>query len=181
MKKFKTRHLTIIALAIALNYVGSNIALVLRFPIYLDSIGTILAGALLGPLAGALTATASSVLSGITTDLFALYYLPDGLLTGLLAGCFLYQHQRSKREIPLVAIGVALPGTVVSSLITYFLFHGITSSGSSMIVQLLSSLGLNQFASITLVQAGTDYLDRLLAIVIVTQVCYHLKKQIATL
>lgn len=48
MRKFKTQHLTILALAIALNYVGANIALFLRLPIYLDSIGTILAGALLG-------------------------------------------------------------------------------------------------------------------------------------
>lgn len=181
MRKFKTQHLTILALAIALNYVGANIALFLRLPIYLDSVGTILAGALLGPLAGVLTATCSSIISGVTTDLFALYYLPDGLLTGLLAGWFLYHHQRTKRELPLIALGVAIPGTIVSSLITYFLFHGITSSGSSLIVQLLSGLGLNQFVSITLVQAGTDYLDRLLAIIVVTQVCVHLKQKIKTL
>ena len=37
---------------------------------------------------------------------------------------------------------------------------GITSSGSSTIVQLLYGLGLNQAVSVTIVQAATDYLDQ---------------------
>ncbi|KRM22305.1 ECF transporter S component [Latilactobacillus graminis] len=181
MRKFKTQHLTIIALAIALNYVGANIALFLHLPLYLDSIGTILAGTLFGPIGGVLTAAGSGLISGITTDLFALYYLPVGLLTGCLSGWLLYQHPHSKRMLPIVTLGVALPGTIVSSLITNYLFHGVTSSGSSLIVQILSGLGLNQLVSITIVQAGTDYLDRLLTIVVITQVCQHLKKQMTTL
>lgn len=40
MRKFKTQHLTILALAIALNYVGANIALFLRLPIYSISIAS---------------------------------------------------------------------------------------------------------------------------------------------
>lgn len=177
MKKVKTKTITLIALAVALNYVGSTLALILRLPIYLDSIGTILAGTLLGPLGGALTATISSILSGVTFDLFALYYLPDGLLTGLLAGYFCYQRPLKRRYLPLVALAIALPGTVVSSLITYYLFHGITSSGSSLLVQLLSGLGLNQLVSVTLVQALTDYADRFLAVVVVQQCYCHLKRR----
>ena len=45
-----TRVLTVMALCIGINYIGGTIALWLRLPIYLDSIGTIFAGALLGPV-----------------------------------------------------------------------------------------------------------------------------------
>lgn len=45
MKRIKTRAITLLALCIALNIVGSNIALMLKLPIYLDSIGTVLAAA----------------------------------------------------------------------------------------------------------------------------------------
>ena len=62
MKKITPRIITIIAFSVALNYLGSTIALLLRLPIYLDSVGTIFTGALLGPLFGALT--------GILTSLF---------------------------------------------------------------------------------------------------------------
>ena len=40
MKKLSTKIITILALCIALNIVGSNIALLLKLPIYLDTIGT---------------------------------------------------------------------------------------------------------------------------------------------
>lgn len=70
MKKFTTRTITIIAFSVALNYIGGAIALFLRLPIYLDSIGTIFSATLLGPGFGALTGTISALLSGITADLF---------------------------------------------------------------------------------------------------------------
>lgn len=47
MKKITPRIITIIAFSVALNYLGSTIALLLRLPIYLDSAGTIFTGALL--------------------------------------------------------------------------------------------------------------------------------------
>ena len=74
MKKITPRIITIIAFSVALNYLGSTIALLLRLPIYLDSVGTIFTGALLGPLFGALTGILTSRLTGLTTDIFSLYY-----------------------------------------------------------------------------------------------------------
>ena len=50
--RMATRVLTMMALCIGINYVGGTIALWLRLPVYLDSIGTIFAGALLGPIPG---------------------------------------------------------------------------------------------------------------------------------
>ncbi|GAF38417.1 substrate-specific component STY3230 of queuosine-regulated ECF transporter [Agrilactobacillus composti DSM 18527 = JCM 14202] len=48
MKKTTTKVISIVALCVALNYVGGNLALLLKLPIYLDSIGTIFSAALLG-------------------------------------------------------------------------------------------------------------------------------------
>ena len=41
MKRTGTFTLTFIAICIALNFIGANIALFLRLPIYLDTIGTL--------------------------------------------------------------------------------------------------------------------------------------------
>ena len=177
--KMTTRVLTMMALCIGINYVGGTIALWLRLPIYLDSIGTIFAGALLGPIPGMLTGLSSGVLSGVTTDIFSLYYSPIQILTGLLAGLILprYLDKDKKRlKLLLLALILSVPGTIVSSIITVQLFGGITSSGSSMIVQLLHGLG--QTTSVILVQAGTDYLDRLLSIVVVSLVITMLPQRL---
>ena len=54
--QFTTRVIVLIPVAIAINIVlGYTVQTVLKLPIYLDSIGTILVGVLAGPLAGALT------------------------------------------------------------------------------------------------------------------------------
>ena len=168
MKKITPRIITIIAFSVALNYLGSTIALLLRLPIYLDSVGTIFTGALLGPLFGALT--------GLTTDIFSLYYSPVQLCTGILAGLLLHQ-QLKVTKLPFKTLWLTIPGTVISSLITVCLFGGITSAGSSIIVQFLYGLGFNQLASVLLVQLITDYGDRLLSVIIVTAVIAALPKR----
>ncbi|MDB7087133.1 integral membrane protein [Enterococcus sp. DIV1368b] len=182
-KKITTRMITIMALSIGINFLGGTIALWLRLPIYLDSIGTIFAGALLGPIPGVLTGLSSSLLSGVTMDMFSLYYSPIQIITGLLAGLILpqkLQAQGLKSRLSLLAWTFVLsaPGTILSSIITIQLFGGITSSGSSAIVQLLYGLGLNQAASVTIVQAATDYLDRLLSVLVVSLVVLKLPNQV---
>ena len=177
--KMATRVLTVMALCIGINYIGGTIALWLRLPIYLDSIGTIFAGALLGPVPGMLTGLSSGILSGVTTDIFSLYYSPIQILTGLLAGLILPRYLgKDKNSLKLLLLALSVPGTIVSSIITGQLFGGITSSGSSMIVQLLHGLGLSQTTSVILVQAGTDYLDRLLSIVVVSLVITMLPQRL---
>ncbi|MBO0460724.1 ECF transporter S component [Enterococcus sp. DIV1298c] len=181
-KKITTRMITIMALSIGINFLGGTIALWLRLPIYLDSIGTIFAGALLGPIPGVLTGLSSSLLSGVTMDMFSLYYSPIQIITGLLAGLILpkklHEHGlKSRLSLFVWTFVISAPGTILASLITIQLFGGITSSGSSTIVQLLYGLGLNQAASVTIVQAATDYLDRLLSVLVVSLVVLKLPNQ----
>lgn len=167
MKKLSVQALTVIALSVALNYVGATIALFLKLPIYLDSIGTVFAGAFLGPIAGMLAGFISGLISGLTTDLFALYYLPVALVTGCMAGLLLHKQHRF-RWLPLQSLAIALPGTVLSTTITTVFFNGITSSGSSLLVQVLYGLGLSKFASVLIIQVITDYGDRLLSVILAT-------------
>ncbi|HCT92112.1 MAG TPA: ECF transporter S component, partial [Lachnospiraceae bacterium] len=68
------------------------------------------------------------------------------------------------------ALLVALPGTVVSALISAGLFDGVTSSGSTVLVQLLSRTPLGMVGSVIAVQILTDYLDRLISIFLVCAV-----------
>ena len=80
--------------AIAINIAVGSIIIALRLPIYLDSIGTVLVGALAGPWAGALTGLLSNLIwsilpvpggAGPTAAFFAPVaggHRPDGRLLG---------------------------------------------------------------------------------------------------
>ena len=164
--KLTTTAVCFLALAAALNLVGGFIALSLRLPIYLDSIGTMLAATLLGPICGMLP----GLVSGFTSDIYALYYIPVQLITGILTGIVFRKMQPRKLQLIPAAALISIPGTVVSSTITAVVFGGITSSGSTILVQLLSHAGLSMTASVCVVQALTDYADRVLSLMLTVAV-----------
>lgn len=174
MKRIPTLKLAITALCAALNIIGAALALVLRLPIYLDNIGTVLCAALLGPFYAVAASFLGSFISGITSDIYALYFMPSGLLLGLLAGFFFQKGFLHGKKTPLGVLALTLPGTFISSCISAFLFGGVTSSGSSYLVQFLSHIGFNLVASAFAVQFITDYADRLAAVVLVCIVCARL-------
>jgi energy-coupling factor transport system substrate-specific component len=59
--RFSTRTLGLISLAIVINSIGGQISHLFRLPIFLDSIGTILAAVLEGPIVGAVTGLISNL------------------------------------------------------------------------------------------------------------------------
>jgi hypothetical protein len=93
-RQFDTRTLVLIPLAIALNIIlGQAVGAALRVPIYFDSIGTILVGALAGPIPGALTGLLANTLWTFVVpppfhnDYSAAFAVVAAVI-GLMAGAF---------------------------------------------------------------------------------------------
>ena len=162
------RKMCVVALAIVLNVIGGQIALMLHLPIYLDSIGTIMIAMLYGPVYGMLPPLLYGLVMGFTLDIYSLYFMPVGLMLGLVTGLVSKYFSLQKWRMIPGAMLITIPGTIVSSVITAVLFGGITSSGSTVIVQILNKAGLGLTASVFIVQILTDYLDRLLSLVVVS-------------
>ena len=162
------RKMCVVALAIVLNVIGGQIALMLHLPIYLDSIGTIMIAMLYGPVYGMLPPLLYGFVMGFTLDIYSLYFMPVGLMLGLVTGLVSRYFSLKKWRMIPGAMLITIPGTIVSAVITAVLFGGITSSGSTVIVQVLNKAGLGLTASVFIVQILTDYLDRLLSLVVVS-------------
>lgn len=198
-KKLTSFQLCLVAMAVGVNVAGGQLALLLKLPIYLDSVGTILTGALLGPWLGMVPNLLSGIIMGMTMDIYSLYFAPVGMITGFMAGLVWKKwlggggraaagetagaggtaEVRRKagaggtaapgRKLWLAALAVAVPGTMVSSTICAAVFGGITSSGSTVLVQLLARTPLGMTASIFLVQIVTDYADRAVSMFLVAR------------
>lgn len=167
MKKTNILCLSVAALCIVVNIVGADLALMLRLPIYLDSIGTILAGALMGPWYGMAAAVGSGLITGMTTDIYSLYFMPAGAVTGLMSGLLFRRGLLKGWKVIPGSLALTVPGTAMSASVSAFVFGGVTSSGSSLLVQLFYHLGLNMTVSAFLVQIVTDYADRLISVLMV--------------
>jgi hypothetical protein len=111
--QFSTRVITLMPVAIAINIVlGYTVQSVLKLPIYLDSIGTILVGVLAGPLAGALTGILSNLIwqyapgiGGGTIGPFAITAGVIGLLAGIWGRLGVYRSRpASGQQLALAAL-----------------------------------------------------------------------------
>ncbi|AUO83319.1 ECF transporter S component [Streptococcus agalactiae] len=175
MTKSPARLISFISIAIAINLVGANLALFLRLPIYLDTIGTLLIAVILGPWYAASTAFLSALINWMTTDIFSLYYSPVAIVVAIITGILIKRNCKPS-SLLWKSLIISLPGTITASVITVILFKGITSSGSSIIAQFLHGIGLDMTSSLILVQVGTDYIVRLISLILVFSTITLLKK-----
>jgi hypothetical protein len=112
-QQFSTRVIVLMPVAIAINIVlGYTVQTVLKLPIYLDSIGTILVGVLAGPIPGALTGALANLIwqyapgiGGGTIGPFAVTAFVIGLLAGLWGYLGVYR-PRPSEGLPLYASAV---------------------------------------------------------------------------
>jgi hypothetical protein len=120
--QFTTRVIVLMPIAIAINIVlGYTVQTILKLPIYLDSIGTILVGVLAGPLAGALTGILSNliwqyapVIGGGTIGPFAITAGVIGLLAGIWGQLAVYRSRpASGTQLILAAIAAGVIAVVV--------------------------------------------------------------------
>jgi hypothetical protein len=135
--QFDTRTIVLMPIAVAINIIlGATVANALKLPIYLDSIGTILVGALAGPVAGALTGFLSNTLWTYVVPppfqngpaaAFGIVAVVIGVLAGL-AGRAGWLRPRPNRPIGELAVGglVAIGIVVGLGVYAYTRFYGET-------------------------------------------------------
>lgn len=175
--KINLRIMVFIAIAAIINMIGSEIALIFKLPIlYLDTLGTWTVAIILGPLYGMIPGFISGCIAGITTDVYSFFYIPVQLITGFMAGILINRYNmNNKFNIPLCALLVTIPGTLVSALITDILFGGITSSGSGILVQFFHHyFGLGLTLSVFITQFISDFIDRVVMLTVALLVVYKI-------
>ena len=139
---FNTMTWVLIPVAIAINVVMGQIVALLKLPVYLDSIGTMLVAALCGPWAGALTGTLSNLIWGLAIDPNAFPWWPVAFFIGLVTGfCAKAGLFKNWWKVAITGFLVALTAAIVSTPIAVYLYGGITASGSSFITAYLLQTG----------------------------------------
>jgi len=135
--QFDMRTLALMPVAIAVNIIlGAAVANALKIPIYLDSIGTILVGALAGPIPGALTGFLANLVwqyvipppfQGAVAAPFAIVAAIIGLMAGLFARAG-WLRPRPERPLPQLAGAGVLALLIVGALAAYAYtrFYGAT-------------------------------------------------------
>lgn len=178
MKKTNTFKITIMSIAVVLNIIGAFIAVALKLPIFIDTIGTFLSAFLFGPIGGMLTGIVTSLINGLTFDPYSLYFIPVQVIIGLMAGICYKKNLFKGKFLILGIIITTVMGSLMASLISAFVFGGITSSGTSFIVMYLKEAGVNIVASIFSTQILFDLLDKSITVLLVLTILKSVPKNI---
>ncbi len=160
MKKFSVSMIVFMSLCIVMNVLGGFIALSLKLPVYIDSMGTIMSAVTLGPISGGIVGILTSMVNGATFDPISFLFIPVQLVIGVSTGLLFRSGKFDGIKSILSIILITVLGSITASIITAIVFNGVTSSGSSIIVAVLKNSGVNIITSVFSTQIFTDLLDK---------------------
>ncbi len=142
-RDFTTLVLALIPVAIAINIAIGQIIVLLKLPVYLDSIGTVLVGLLAGPWAGLVTGALTNLiwgLSGLNPAYTPFFYVAAAI--GLLAGIFGNLGWAKKLWLWLVGgLITGLAAALLSAPAAAAIYGGVTGAGTDLIVAFLRASG----------------------------------------
>lgn len=167
VSKLSSYNLAFMVICIAINMVAGQAASMLKLPIFLDSIGTVLCAILAGPWMAVATGLLTNLLWGLLTGPIATAFAPVAMMIGLSAG--LLARAGWFNNLPKVAVSsvvITLALTLVAIPIRSYLFGGATGSGADFVVAYLHAMGSDLQESVAVTVLGTNLLDKLLTVLI---------------
>ncbi|MBL0347187.1 ECF transporter S component [Candidatus Villigracilis affinis] len=175
---FNTQTWVLIPIAIGINIAVGQIVLVLKLPVFLDPIGTVMVAALCGPWAGALTGALSNIIWGVAIDPGALPWWPVAAMIGYMAGRMAqWGFFKSWWKVVVTGFVVALTAAIVSTPIAVYLFGGITASGSSFITAYLLQTGQGIWSAVVSTSFLTEPVDKITTAMIAFAIIQGLPKR----
>jgi energy-coupling factor transport system substrate-specific component len=167
--------LALIPVGIAINYVGKSLAQAVSFPLFLDSIGTILTAALAGPWVGAITGLFTNLVYGVTIRPTSAPYGIVNAAFGLIVGYAAYKGWfRTVWQAVVIGLVLAFVGTILSAPITVFLFGGIAGSGDSFIVAYFMATGNSILTSVLKTSFIVEPIDKVVSTLVALYVARSL-------
>jgi energy-coupling factor transport system substrate-specific component len=166
-KKFTTMAILLVPIGIAINVVGGQIAVVLKLPVFIDVIGTILVGSLAGPLLGGVTGLATNLILGITNPSWIPYAIVN-VAIGVAAG---YAGKKkwftSVKGIVFASLLIWAVTQITANPITVYIYGGVTASGTSLITAFLVATGNSLWSAVFTTAIITETIDKVVSVIIV--------------
>ena len=166
-ENFTTTTIVLMSIAIVINMVAGQLVSMLKLPIYLDSIGTVLVGLLAGPLAGGLTGLLTNLIWGMITSPVAAAFSPVAMAIGITAGlCAKYGLFKTWWLAIISGVIIAVFNAVVAVPIRLYMFGGITGSGADFITSYMLALGKDLFGSVVVTVFTSNLVDKVVTAVL---------------
>jgi energy-coupling factor transport system substrate-specific component len=171
--EFTTRAFVLIPVAIGLNVIGGTFTRVLRIPLFLDVIGTMLLAIIAGPWVALVAGVSTNIILGVTTSpstaFFAVVQAGIALVTGWMAVRGWFRGLDGVRDYAMILVAgviLALVSTFTATPIQVIVLGGFSGAGQDAAVGALLATGSSIIEAVFATQFVIDITDKLLSIVI---------------
>lgn len=164
--RFSTAALVLIPVAVGINYIGKLFAGVLKLPLWLDAIGTVLSSMLAGPIIGAISGLINNIIYGLTVDPISFIYALTSVFMGLVAGYMAMKGWISSwGKAIVVGLAVGLTAVVISTPLNVWFWGGQTGNiwGDALFTYMMAQTGSIWLASF-LDELVVDLPDKLITV-----------------
>jgi len=153
--------MALVPLGILINLGIGTIVHLLKLPLFIDAVGTIVVTILIGIRWGVVTGVLSFLIGGIITNPVLPYFSGTQAVIAVVAG--LWASHGWFRSVPrtiVVGICVGVAAGIVSAPVIIKLFGGITGSGSGFITAFLLASGKKIVESVILTGISCEPVDK---------------------
>jgi energy-coupling factor transport system substrate-specific component len=167
-KEVNATTIPLIAFGAALNIVVGQAVQLIKLPLYLDSIGTIMIACVVGPLAGMLTGAFANLTLGFFFNYAFIFFIPVTLVIGAFSG-LAARVGAFKRWYTAMPAGLVqgVLAAVASAPIAAFMFGGVTMGGTDFLVLYFRAIGKSIVQSAFLQGLAADPVDKAVSYLIV--------------
>ena len=171
--------LPFIAFCVALNLTVGQITALLKLPVYLDSIGTVLLAVLSGPISAIVAGSFANLIASAFGNPPMMFFIPVVVVIGGVSGVIAKLGWfRRWYLIVLGGILLGIPTAALSSVISAYVFGGVTMGAADFIVLFFRSQGFTLHQS-TLFQAFImDPVDKIITYLVVFAVVRNLPQRL---
>lgn len=163
---FTLMALMLIPIAVAINFIGFQIANVLRLPIFLDVIGTILVGIIAGPWVAIATGLVTNLINAIFNPIYLPYAIVSmaiGLAAGILSKKGMF---RNMQRAAISGVIITFVTVITAAPITVLVFGGATANTGSIITATLMASGMQIWSAVFSSTIMVEIADKIVSVLI---------------
>ena len=163
-----TLPITISALGIGLNIILATLAKIFNIPLlFLDTIGTILSGALLGPFFGAITGLITNMITAMVNNPVELPFAIVNMMIGIIVGIIAKKFGFTIKIAILTGVLLSILAPLVGTPIAVYLFGGLAGGSMDILTGWLVKSGQRIFTAAFIPRIMSNLIDKVASCVVV--------------
>ncbi len=172
-----------IPLGVAINLVGGQVAGKLALPLYMDSIGTAIVAAVMGPFVGAVSGVLYNVISAlINGNMLSILFGLCNIATAFIIG-FMAKSGKFKTWVHAVVatVLVALANAIMGAPIAVMVYGGIQGGGVDLVVAGFLAAGQDIMSAAFLARVPINLVDKGIACFVAWLILMRLPENMRTM